>query len=246
MMARCWLNPDMERTYGKGDMDFPSLSLTLASEITRIVFGIPLKSPEPCDVIFIFGGSHPGLWERAAEVYFAGLGKVIIATGGFRLDAKRHFTWKENIGMPEGRVITRELIRLGVPENRIVSENRSTNSLENVLFAKEIYDFSNVSRALLVCKSYGVGRQSRTFQKNIGKPIGIIPYPFDTVIGSNRTVINCDNWMDFEESRNFIITEAAKIYAYGIKGDLQPLTNISEENELLLRQYLELHSMDIF
>ncbi len=226
-------------------MGFPSFPPALASEITRIVFGIPLELPKPCDMIFIFGGSHPGLWEKASEAYFTGLGKTIITTGGFRVDAKRHYTWKEAVGTPEGQVIKRELIRLGVPENRIFCEDRSINSLENVLFAKEIYDFRDVSSALLVCKSYGAGRQVRTFRQNIGKQMEIIPYPFNTTIGNNKTIITSGNWMNFEESRNYIFTEAVKIYTYGIKGDLQPLTNISEETASWLRKYLEHHSMEI-
>jgi uncharacterized SAM-binding protein YcdF (DUF218 family) len=218
-------------------MDLSALSKNVIDEITEIVFGIPIENPKPCDVIFIFGGSHPGLWQKVAEACFAGLGKAIVVTGGYKPTAKKHFTWIDDIKTPESHVIKRELIRLGVPEKLIYCEDKSTNSLENVIFAKDVFDFSRVSSVLLVCKCYGVGRQCRTFKQNIGKPMEIIPYPFNAIVGNNTYLVTRENWMHDGESRYFILTEAAKIYAYGNKGDLEPVLDISDELELLLMQY---------
>jgi hypothetical protein len=41
------------------------LPADIIEEITRIVFEeADEKIIRPCDVIFVFGGSHPGLWEK--------------------------------------------------------------------------------------------------------------------------------------------------------------------------------------
>jgi hypothetical protein len=76
-------------------VDPPSLSLPLIEEITNIIFGEHID-PKPCELIFIFGGSHPGLWKNGAEAYFKGLGKDLVVTGGYKANALRHKTWKDS------------------------------------------------------------------------------------------------------------------------------------------------------
>jgi uncharacterized SAM-binding protein YcdF (DUF218 family) len=203
------------------------LTPSLSEEITEIVFGPPLEAPQSCEAIFVFGGSHPGLWEKTAEAYHLGLGKEIIVTGGYKPEAQRHPAWRDG-DTPEAHVIRRELVRLGVPAAVIVYEDRSTNTLENVLFAQEVYDFTRISRLLAVCKSYGVGRQCRTLHKNLPWGIKIFPYPFDTTLGSTQEpVITRYNWTDWQASRRAMLNQVAKIYQYGQRGHLQPVESIS-------------------
>lgn len=139
------------------DDTFIKMTPALIQEITTIVFDYPSPPIQPSDVIFIFGGSHPGLWQTAAEAYHKGLGRDIVITGGRKPGVQHHYTWVDG-DTPEAQVILRELVKLSVPESIIFYEDKSTNSLDNVLFAKEIYDFSRVRRILVVCKNYGVGR----------------------------------------------------------------------------------------
>lgn len=202
------------------------LTPDLIQEMTAIVFDYPAPPVRPCDAIFVFGGSHPGLWQTAARAYHAGLGKTIIATGGHKPGVIHHPAWADGT-TPEAHVIRRELIRLGVPGERIVLEDRSTNSLENVLFAKEVYDFSQVQRILVVCKSYGVGRQCRTLRRHIPKTVMLIPYPFDTELGGVWPPITRETWMDHAEGRAYVLTQVTKIHTYGGLGHLEPVEGLS-------------------
>jgi uncharacterized SAM-binding protein YcdF (DUF218 family) len=203
-----------------------SLPPEIISEITEIVFGPAVVSPEPCDTIFIFGGSHPGLWQKAAEAYQAGLGKVILATGGHKPGVQYH-SMRTDGTTPESHVIRRELIRLHVPEEIIYVEDQSTNSLENVLFAQKVFDFAKLTSILVICKCYGAGRQCRTLKKHIDPSIKVIPYPFDTNIGSHGPFITRFTWMNDEESRAFVFRQAVKIVAYGRLGHLHPVEHMS-------------------
>jgi uncharacterized SAM-binding protein YcdF (DUF218 family) len=216
----------------------PSFDLTpdLIQEITDVVFGIPNQSIQPCDIIFVFGGSHPGLWQTAAQAYHDGLGKAIIVTGGHKPGVQPHFTWADGV-MPESHVIRRELIKLSVPENVIFYEDKSTNTLENVRFAQAVYDFSKIASILVVCKNYGVGRQCRTLKQQIAKPIKVIPYPFDTEAGWNGPFITRHTWMNYEESKAFIFTQLVKIYHYGKLGHLEPIEQISSTLEELVKRH---------
>ena len=216
----------------------PDLTPALVEEITQIIFGEPVE-PEPCDIIFIFGGSYPGLWERGAEAYFKGLGNPIIATGGHKPAALRHHAWRDGI-TPEAEVIRRELIRLGVPEGDILIENCSTNTYENVSFAREVYDFSGVSSILAVCKSLAVGRQTRTLRAQLAPNVRVIPYTFDVIqpIPDGPTITRT-NWMEFPESRQFIFANVLKSHQYGRAGHLVPLENASDALRALIQGYFE-------
>ena len=150
-------------------VDPPALSPALISEITQIIFGEP-KIAQPCDIIFIFGGSHPGLWENGALAYGRDLGQDIIVTGGYKSTALRHSSWKDG-QKAESEVIQRELIKLGVPDESIFLETKSTNTFENVRYALEVYNFETVSSILAICKSYGVGRQVRTLQAQVNSNV---------------------------------------------------------------------------
>lgn len=217
-------------------IDNISLELTpkLIQEITAIVFDYPSQPIQPCDVIFVFGGSHPGLWQTAAIAYHKGLGKDVIVTGGHKPGVQYHFTWGDG-NTPEAHVIKRELVKLSVPECAIYYEDKSTNSLDNVLFAKEIYDFSKVNRILVVCKNYGVGRQCRTLKRQIAQTIQVIPYPFDTEAG-NGPFITRFTWMNYEKSKELVFTQVVKTYRYGKLGHLEPVEQISLELEELVKR----------
>lgn len=212
----------------------PALPPALVDEITNIVFGPPLVDlPQPCDVIFVFGGSHPGLWEKTAEAFHNGLGREIVVTGGHKPGVQPHRTWVDG-DTPEAHVIRRELLNLGVPAQSIFCEDRSTNTLENVLFACEVYDFARVKRILAVCKCYGVGRQCRTLEQHIPPYVKVNPCPFDTTLGRDGPFITRDTWMQFEQSRVSILDQVGKIYRYGRQGDLKPLESLSPALEKLV------------
>jgi uncharacterized SAM-binding protein YcdF (DUF218 family) len=71
-----------------------------------------------------------------------------------------------------------ELMKAGITRDCITLENRSRNTLENVLFAKEVFDFSKINSLLFICKNHAAGRQYRTLAQHIRNPITYIPFGF--------------------------------------------------------------------
>lgn len=203
----------------------PPLNEALIDELTTIVFG-DLCPPEPCGLIFIFGGSHPGIWQTGAQAYHAGLAPVILATGGYKPTAIRHHTW-EHGAKPEAHVIRDELVALGVPLTAIHVEDRSANTLENVRFALQVYDFDRVGSVLTVCRSHGVGRQVRTLHRHLAAHVKIVPYPFDTIVGRDGPLVTRATWMQTAEGRAAVFSHLLKILKYGALGHLTPLESIS-------------------
>ena len=220
----------------------PALSAAVIDEITEIVFGSP-EPPQPCDLIFIFGGSHPGLWIAGAEAYHAGLGPTIVATGGYKATAIRHHTWQHGT-RPEALVIRDELVARGVPEQRIIVEDRSTNSLENVLFAQELYDFASLTSILVISRAHGVGRQYRTLRHHIDPRVRIDAYPFATNVGREGVAITRENWMTMDDSRAGIFSNFLKIIKYGRRGDIEPLAHLSDDLLAVVNEWLESASIE--
>ncbi len=93
----------------------PGLTPELIQEITAIIFDYPSPPLQPCDIIFIFGGSHPGLWQTAAEAYRAGCRKPLGFSqtpkvwGAGQPGVKYHWTWRDG-ATPESHVIKREMV----------------------------------------------------------------------------------------------------------------------------------------
>lgn len=197
----------------------PELTSKQIEELTDIVF-LPIVAPEPCDAIFIFGGTYPGHWQQAIVAYHKGYGTRVIVTGGVKPNAFRHPTWPD-AQMPEADGIRAQLVEGGVKPSAIVFENRSRNTLENVLFAQEVFDFSSVRRVLIVGKSFGMGRGQRTLAQNVPVAIQYIPFGFDTDYHGH--FISRDDWMHSTTGRNLVLGEHLKILRYGRMGHVLPL-----------------------
>ncbi|WP_207999159.1 YdcF family protein [Macrococcus lamae] len=174
--------------------DCPDLSHEEIEFLTSTVFGLK-TAPQTCDAIFLFSGTHPGHWEKTIEAFDKGYSSKIIVTGGRSITGEVHKDWNY-ADMTEAEVIIHHLLEAGIPESSIVYENKSTNTLENVIFAKDVFDFSSINTLMFICKSHATGRQWRTLTKHLPDHISYIPYTFDTVY--KDVTVSRDNWMDSE------------------------------------------------
>ncbi|MZQ80976.1 YdcF family protein [Paenibacillus sp. 5J-6] len=191
--------------------------------MTHICF-LKIHEPVACDAIFLFGGSHPGNFEKPLEAYQKKLGKAVIITGNNSTWGMIHPSW--NYGdVPQAGVIVSYLISNGVPADAIVYEERSKNSLDNVLFAKEIFNFDKINSLLFITKSYGAGRQWRLLTKHLPPHIRYVPYPFDTNFTDDEPIMTRHNWMNTPKNCSLVYGEYLRIVCYGKKGDITPLDN---------------------
>lgn len=90
------------------------------------------QKPEQADVIVGFGCYDEDIPRRCAELYHAGYAPYVAFSGGLGRNTDKLWTKSEAerfaaIAMAEG-----------VPEDRIILENKSTNSAENLLFTPKV------------------------------------------------------------------------------------------------------------
>jgi uncharacterized SAM-binding protein YcdF (DUF218 family) len=99
--------------------------------------------------------------DRGSQLFLDGWAPLIIFSGGLGLITKD--LWPD----PEADRFARIAIGMGVPEDRILIENKSTNTGENVQFTREMLAARDLDPAsfILVQKPYMERRTFATFHK---------------------------------------------------------------------------------
>ena len=113
------------------------------------------------DVILVLCSYDLAVAERGAELFLAGRAPILIFSGGLGA-ITRHF-WTE----PEADQFAAIAVRMGVPREKILIENRSTNTGENVLFTRQLLAEQGLDPQtfILVQKPYMERRCYATFVK---------------------------------------------------------------------------------
>lgn len=113
------------------------------------------------DAILVLCSHDTGVAERGAELFLDGWAPLLIFSGGLGT-ITRHL-WSE----PEADQFAAIAVRMGVPRASILTENRSTNTGENVLFTKQLLATHGLDPEsfILVQKPYMERRSYATFMK---------------------------------------------------------------------------------
>ena len=114
------------------------------------------------DCILVLGSHDLRVAERAAELYLEGWAPFIIMRGGLG-----NFT-KEMWNVAEADQFAEIAIKRGVPPAKILIENRSTNTGENILFTQQLLLSKNLNPKafIVVQKPYMERRSFATFKKH--------------------------------------------------------------------------------
>lgn len=181
-------------------------------EIKKITDYIFLKSAnQKADLALVFGTRHQEAINKVFELYRDGLVNKILVSGGIN---------RVN-GENEAKEMNDKLIKLGVKKDDIILENKSTNSLENVLFSKQVIDqdfgFDKIKKIIAVVKYYHSRRALMTLKKHFPKTIKLMPVTYE-IYG-----FTIDNWFNNEIGKEKVLSEWNKIPEYLAKGDIEEL-----------------------
>ena len=115
----------------------------------------------PADAILVLCSHDERVAERSAELYEAGLAPLVIFSGGAGAITKQ--LWQE----PEAERFAQIAIAAGVPKEKILTENKSTNTGDNVRFTRQMLEGLGLElkKFLLVQKPYMERRSYATFRK---------------------------------------------------------------------------------
>jgi hypothetical protein len=101
--------------------------------------------PRPADIIWGLGSNEKMVPHKAAEFFRAGLASWVVFSGG------NGYRWRE-LNQTEADLFAHEATNCGVPEARLIIENRSVHTGENITFTLRILDELSltVDSALLI------------------------------------------------------------------------------------------------
>jgi uncharacterized SAM-binding protein YcdF (DUF218 family) len=113
------------------------------------------------DAILVLCSYDTAVAEYGAQLFLDGWAPWLIFSGG--LGSITRLFWKE----PEADQFAGIAVRMGVPRERILIENRSTNTGENVLFTKQMLAARQIvfDEFIIVQKPYMERRAFATFKK---------------------------------------------------------------------------------
>ena len=176
--------------------------------INEILFNIPTDDGKTGNCIFVFGCKT---WmkervELAVKLYNEKRAPYILFSGGLG----KNGTEKESLKMKE------MAISLGVPEDKILTEEYSNNTTENVLCSLVVLErkflLQNIKRLIIVQTPAYVSRTILTLSRYMPK---WIEYSYSYDDNSN---VSRKNWKKNIESRNRVEKEAKGIIFYAKNG----------------------------
>ena len=183
--------------------------MNTTEKITQYIF--IEAQPQLADLALVFGTRNPQPVQKAYALFRDGFVPKIVLSGGIN----------EVTHQNEAEEMAKQLITQGVPADALLLENKSTNSLENVLFSKDLIDatigLKNVRTMLAIVKHYHARRALMTLKKHFPKHITILPIPYE-LYGFSR-----DNWHNTEIGKKKVMEEWKKIPMYVQKGDIEEL-----------------------
>lgn len=116
---------------------------------------------QKADCIIVLGSHDKSVAKRGAELFLAGFSSLLIFSGGLGRLTER--LWSK----PEAQIFAEIAVNLGVPEEQILIEDKSTNTGENVLFTKQLLlEKGHMPKNVIaVQKPYMERRTFATFKK---------------------------------------------------------------------------------
>lgn len=116
---------------------------------------------DKADCIIVLGSHDTRVAGRGAEVFLQGWAPVIVFSG--YLGSLTSGIWQR----PEAEIFAEIAMKMGVPEDKILIENKSTNTGENVSFSRRLLNDKGIQpdKIIAVHKPYMERRTYATFKK---------------------------------------------------------------------------------
>jgi uncharacterized SAM-binding protein YcdF (DUF218 family) len=180
--------------------------------INRIAGYLLIEHTEigPADLCLVFGNRFvcPQLAAQAAALYKQGLVKKIAASGGVLTSD----------GRTEAAAIRDELLRLGIPADDILVEDRAANSGENVVFTKNLAAKTLGPDAVRSVIGIGHISAGRRFLMTLAKQW---PEVLPMYISVNPYPVAPADWARHQGFRQKVLEEWGKIAGYKEKGFIE-------------------------
>jgi len=143
----------------------------------------PEEIPSGEVIVLLGGGTEPKAYPRsgvemngagdrviyAAQLFKEGKAPLILLSGG-------EITWMNDGSTTPAEDMAEILISMDIPQDALIVEDRSRNTYENALYAKELLDERGISKILLVTSAMHMPRSVSLFE---AQGFEVTPLPVD-------------------------------------------------------------------
>ncbi len=210
----------------KGIILYPNETIRAISEF--LFLETPVSELGQCDLTIVMGNDFiDGTMMEVRKLLDTGVilpeSKIILSGATGLLNAGKE---KECV-----RMFRSGVEKYGLSTDRLVMEDRATNSYENLAFTKDLIEndmtafpdkreLSSFNRILIIAKSFMM-RRTEMCARRLGYPIEKLVY-FGTVDRAGRN-IGKDSWWLSESATARVFAEIERIGKYAAGGDLAVL-----------------------
>ena len=173
-------------------------------DINKILFDIPKDDGIKGECIWVFGSKND-LEERlnlAIKLYKDKRAPYILFSGGKGKDGQ----------VSEAKIMKEKALSQGIPENAILTEEESYNTIENIICSMLVLErkflLQNINRLIVVSSAFHIQRLSLTLSRYMPKWIKY-SYCYD-----ENSPVSKNNWKNDEIAKNRVEYEAKGIIFY--------------------------------
>ena len=158
------------------------------------------------DAIVVFSGDNGPRTEKGVELLKEGLGEYLILSGGIVYD---------DVTMAE--LMKNHAIKLGVPKEKILIDDKASTTHENAEFTKEIIEENNFKSIIVVTSEYH-SRRSKLAMKKVLENTLVDGKKVEVMVAHSTEEKFTTKWWTSGNSILILISEYLKLMGYWTKG----------------------------
>lgn len=168
---------------------------------------------EPVDFAFVLGSPSLTSIEPAIELFHKGFTQTIFISGLGPQNSQ------DRTAAPEAQILQSHAIACGVPQERMVIETQSTNTLENFQFSAKLiekhFGWSNIRRIAICGKPFHMRRALMTAKAQWPSHVTLLMTP-----SNHPDDPNAHTWWQSAIGRAIVLREINAISIYAMKGHI--------------------------
>lgn len=158
------------------------------------------------DAIVVFSGDNGPRTEKGVELLKEGLGEYLILSGGIVYD---------DVTMAE--LMKNHAMKLGVPEEKILIDDKALTTHENAEFTKKIIEENNFKSVIVLTSEYH-SRRSKLAMKKVLENTLVDGEKIEVMVAHSTEKKFTTKWWTSGNSILILISEYLKLMGYWLKG----------------------------
>lgn len=191
----------------------PKLTTELVSLLTHLCFyDRPIQS---ASVLFVFGSNilHQKIGHKINHFLETYSFDTVLLTGGI---ANYKASFFESTA--ESELLLHYIPTSKFPQINFIIEKQSRNTLENVVYANELFNFSAIQSLSFLSHSYASMRSYLTLKK-VCQATNFYNYPIPIPSKQSGPLITQSTWFETAEGQALVWGEYLRFATYGKRGD---------------------------